>query len=167
MNDLSPKPPIWKRWWFWGIVVFVIIVTSRFEQNRTGGSGPRVDEALQPAQTLEYNLALLNAGGYVKDDDITVARFRTLLELLSEKFVEDRQQIANMTVKAQSMLRDKGVSESLLDIMEGMNGLFYSDVRDMKYAEYVAAYVTMRIQGLSHDDAIHSLRALLKSLGVF
>jgi len=51
MNDLSPKPPIWKRWWFWCITVVFIIVASRSGQNGTGKSVPRVEEASQPAQT--------------------------------------------------------------------------------------------------------------------
>lgn len=117
-------------------------------------------------KTLEYKLAVIDAGRYVRDDDITVARFRTLLELLSEKFIEDRQQIADMTVKAQSILRDKGVSESLLSIMEGINGVFYGDRGHQKYAEYVGAYVTLRIQGQTHDEAIRGLRAMLRSMGV-
>ena len=118
------------------------------------------------SESLEYQLATINAGGYVSRDHITVARFRSLLGQLSSTYVENKQQIADMSVKAQQLLRKDGVEESLLNIMEGMNQIFASRIENQKYAEYAAAYVSLRSKGQSHPEAIRGVQAILRGLGV-
>ena len=120
----------------------------------------------QASESLEYKLATINAGGYVSKDHITVARFRSLLNQLSATFLENKKQIADMSVTAQNLLRKEGVDESLLNIMEGMNQLFSRKIENQKYAEYAAAYVTLRGKGQSHMEALRGLQAILRSLGV-
>ena len=119
------------------------------------------------AKSLEYKLAVLDAGRSVPKDHITVARFRSLLKQLSDTYVENRMEIADATVTAQNLLRKDGIKESLLDIMEGMNQLFSKPIKNQKYIEYAAAYVTLRENGQSHSEAIRGLKALLKSMGVY
>lgn len=62
-------------------------------------------------ESLEYKLAVINAGRYVSQDHITVARFRSLLQQLSNTFIENKPQISDMTVKAQELLRKEGIEE--------------------------------------------------------
>lgn len=119
------------------------------------------------SDSLEYKLATINAKGYVSPDHLTVARFSRLLSQLSSTYVEDKQQIADMSVKAQQLLRDNGVEEDLLKIMEGLNQLFSRKIENQKYAEYASAYVTLRDKGQSHTEAINGLRALLQGIGVY
>jgi len=121
--------------------------------------------AVQASELLEYKLATINAGGYVSKEHVTVARFRSLLNQLSVTFVEDKEQIADMSVTAQNLLKKEGVEESLINIMEGMNQLFSKKIENQKYAEYAAAYVTLRGKGQSHTEAIRGLQAILRSLG--
>ena len=64
-------------------------------------------------ESLEYSLA-----NYVGKNDSFVARFRSLMKQLSAEYVKNRQQIADMMVKAQRMLRDERVRERMLNIME-------------------------------------------------
>jgi hypothetical protein len=71
--------------------------------------------------SLEYKLATVDHGSYVAQDDVTVARFRSLLAQLSSKYAETPKRIADISVKARDTLRGKGISESILNIMEGMN----------------------------------------------
>lgn len=117
-------------------------------------------------ESLEYQLATINAGGYISKDHITVARFRSLLGQLSLTYIESKQQIADMSVKAQQILKNNGIEENLLDIMEGLNQLFSRKIENQKYAEYVAAYVTLRSKGQSHTEAIRGLQAILHNMGV-
>jgi len=119
------------------------------------------------SDSLEFQLATINQKGYVSKDHISVARFRRLLEQLSSTYVEDRQQIADMSVKAQQILRDNGIEESLLTIMEGLNQILSMKLENQKYAEYVAFYVTLRDKGQSHSEAISGLKAILRGLGVY
>lgn len=115
---------------------------------------------------IEYELAVINAKGFVPKDHITVARFRSLLDQLTTTFVENRQQIADMTVKAQELLKKEGVQETLLNMMEGMNQLFLTPIANQRYAEYAAAYVTLRQKGDAHAVAIRGLQGILRGVGV-
>lgn len=116
------------------------------------------------SHSLEYKLASIDKGYEVLEDDITIARFRSLLNQLDDKFVEDRQQIADMSVKTQELLRDKGISESLLNIMEGINSILVTELESQKYAEYAGTYVTLRDSGMSHQEVIDGFNAMLESL---
>ncbi|WP_293006031.1 hypothetical protein [Nitrosomonas sp.] len=118
-------------------------------------------------ETLEYKLATINARSYVSKDHITVARFRSLLNQLASVYVEDKQQIADISVTAQEMLKKYGIEEALLNIMEGLNQLFATRIENQKYTEYAAAYVTLRSKGQSHSQAIGGLQAILRNLGVY
>lgn len=115
-------------------------------------------------ESIEYQLATINAGGYVSKDHITIARFRSVLDQLSSTYIENKQQIADMSVTAQQLLKKAGVEESLLKIMEGLNQLFANRIENQKYAEYAASYVTLRIKGQSHSEAIRGLQAILRGL---
>lgn len=117
--------------------------------------------------SLEYKLAVVDAGGFVSKDDITIARFRSLLRQLSEKYVESPQQIADMSVKAKELLREEGVSEKMLTMMEGLNQVFSTQVPNQRYSEYVSLYIGLRRQGQSHDASINGLRSILQGLGVY
>jgi hypothetical protein len=117
-------------------------------------------------ESIEYKLASVDAGHPVASHDITVARFRSLLEQLSTKYVEDKGKMAGMTVKAQQLLREQGVNEKMLNIMEGMNKIFSQPFPNQKCAEYVSFYIQFRTKGQSHDEAVNGLRTLLRTLGI-
>jgi len=120
-------------------------------------------QSRQPHISLEYQLATIDKG-YVSDTDPTITRFRSLLEQLSSTYVENRQSIADMTVAAQKLLREKyGISESLLTMMEGMNKVLYQRIPNQKYAEYITVYIQFRNKGMSHDEAVAGLAALIQS----
>lgn len=126
----------------------------------------RTVDAGQASASLEYKLATINAGTYVSENDITVARFRSLLNQLSSTYVEDRLTIAEMSVKAQQLLKREGIEESLLNIMEGMNQLLAGRLENQRYAEYVSMYVVLRTKGQSHSEAIRGLQGILRAMGV-
>lgn len=121
----------------------------------------------QSNKSIEYQLATINAGGYISPTDITVSQFRNLLSELSNKYVEDKQQVADMSVTAVNMLKKDGIDESLMNIMTGLNQLFYKKYENQKYAEYAAMYVSLRGEGYSHQGAIDGLKAILNSMGVY
>ena len=58
----------------------------------------------------------------------------------------------------------EGITESLLNIMEGMNGIFVSKISNQKYQEYVSAYIVLRDKWQSHQEAIAGLKALMSAL---
>jgi hypothetical protein len=117
-------------------------------------------------ESLEYKLAVIDSGGYVARDDLAVARFRSLLGQLDTKYVESPEEIANMSVKAQQVLRDKGISEPIRELMEGLNSVLDGPVGNQKYSEYAALYIQLRDSGRNHLQAVNVLRGSLRELGV-
>ncbi|MBO8152699.1 MAG: hypothetical protein H0Z30_09445 [Candidatus Marinimicrobia bacterium] len=117
--------------------------------------------------SIEYKLASIEVGYKVPQDHRLVKRFRTLLNQLDYKYVENRQEIADATVKGKQMLEERGIEEKMENIMEGMNLLFTSDIPNQKYTEYVAFYVVLRDKGMTHKESIDYMKSLLNSLGVY
>ena len=63
-----------------------------------------------------------------------------------------------MFVEAQRQLKQRGISESMLNLMEGMNQLIGPGKRDL-LSENLAVYVTVRSDlSLSHQQTIDSMR---------
>lgn len=110
----------------------------------------------------ERQLANIDAKQRVADDDITIARFRSLLNQLSETFSMRRQDIADKTVAIQQYLRKEGVEEKMLNMMEGINRIFPSNAGDWKYNTILAYYATFRIKGRSHFEAIDGIEAVVR-----
>ncbi|MCK4600400.1 hypothetical protein KAU37_11380 [Candidatus Bipolaricaulota bacterium] len=97
----------------------------------------------QTARPLEYQLALINVGRFVPEDDLSVARFRYLLRTIESKTFNTQQEIADMTVQGQKLLREEyGKEVKLLELMEAANDSIPPDYR-MKYAEVMAALVVL------------------------
>lgn len=140
------------------------ISETSLSPDRTAPKTPIINE---PAPTLEYQLATINAHGYIPQDHTTVMRFRSLLDQLSTTYIESKQQIADMTIMARELLKKDGIEESPLNIMEGMNQLFSTKIENQKYAEYVSAYVALRSKGRTHTDAILGLQEVLHRMGVY
>lgn len=150
----------------WMILTFffaAIFLTSCGGGGESGSQQAEQQKASQP-MPLEHKLAIIDKG-YVTRDDITVTRFRTLLDQLSSKYNETRQKISDVTVGGQSLLRDKyGIEESLLNIMEDMNQVLITKV-DPSYPVYATAYVHLRKTGISRQQAIIGIESFIKSQG--
>jgi hypothetical protein len=118
------------------------------------------------AESLEHDLAVINAKGYVADDDITIKRFRALLRQLDATFPENQQQIADSSVWAIDKLKEDGIDQNLLALMEGMNQLFSRPIKNQDYRSYLASYLTIRLKGFSHAECIDGLKAMIHGLGI-
>ena len=94
------------------LIVLSAYAQSAFAQSSAGSSEP----------ALEYQLAVINKGHYVNADDITVVRFRYLLNSLASKTTSSKQEIADITVKARQIARDEyGKQLTILGLMEDAN----------------------------------------------
>lgn len=128
-------------------------------------------EPQRAQESVEYKLATLDREGYVAADDVSVARFRELLRQLSAKYAETPQSLGNMSVKCRNALRDRGISESITNIMEGLNQLAdrpggaQSYGKD-PYPSLLTLYVVLRTSGKSHAAAIENLSGVLGELGL-
>jgi len=114
------------------------------------------------AEPLEYQLAVINKKDSVQKNDAIIDRFRSLLEQLSQKYIEDPQKITNMSVIVRDQMKAKGIDESLVNIMEGMNQLLWPlEFEKRRYAEYAYAYVSLRNKGFTHRESIDRLQYII------
>jgi hypothetical protein len=91
-------------------------------------------------------------------------RFKSLLQQLDEKYEENDQAIVGMTTATHYKLKQKGVSVSLLTIMEGMNQIAPPGQKDLKYLDCSGLYVASRTKGGSHQQAIADVRAKVPAI---
>jgi hypothetical protein len=146
--------------------IVAIVALLIFNTTACDPSGSPVGTSSADSKPLEVELATIEYG-YVGDDDIRVARFRTLLDQLSATYSSSKQQIADQTVKGQQMLREKGTSESLTNIMQSLNGLptTATGVGKGDYSQWLAMYIVFREEGMSDDQAAKSLDGMAQAFG--
>ena len=116
----------------------------------------------------EKQLAFLNDPGsdWYHLDARIVARFKSLLNQLSHEYPETPKEIADSTVRAQSVSEEEGVGESLLSIMESVNRIAVGLGPDFNatYRDIAIAYITLRIKGYSAQEAAENLRDLYMTI---
>ena len=99
------------------VILGIAVIASLTDGGGDGGGG-EPGTAPGDGQSIEYKLAVVNAGRDISEDDITVARFRTLLDRLEVKCLNGRQHLADMAVAARDLLREQGIDRKPLAIME-------------------------------------------------
>jgi len=108
-----------------GTLLMMGLVKSCLEEEKVStGSGNRfvVSSRRQEKRTPEHNLAIIHEGWKVPEDHTTVFRFRYLLQQLDAQCIQSKEEIADMTVNAQQVIREKrGIKMNLLSMMEEMN----------------------------------------------
>lgn len=142
---------------FWIIVIWTVLLVF-------AGIWKEKPAANAVAETPEYKLAVYNARDYVSQDDKNVNRLQSALDRLSEHFVEDRQQMVNISLIAYKKVNVLGAKdESLVSIMEDMDKVFcYNDVKNQNYGEYAAIYIRLRMGGQSRKQAIETLQTIVR-----
>jgi len=126
-----------------GLAFFIIIGVGSDDSGTSTSSSSSSRSKTSGNETLEYQLAVINKGGYVVQSDITVTRFRYLLETLERKTINSRQEIADMSVAAITGLRERyGRDVSLLQFMEGLDSSISAGAK-VDYAIASAAYMQL------------------------
>lgn len=77
--------------------------------------------AVEEYKTPEHILAALEKGMEVGNDDPSVSRFRMLLNDISAKCVNDREEISETTIEIQEILEQRGIRISLSELLTRIN----------------------------------------------
>jgi hypothetical protein len=107
------------------------------------------------------NLAIL-AGE--RDDTLKINRYKSLLSQLSNTYTDNEEHIAGTAYAVQGFLKDKGISETTLNVLEGLNSIFPGRVPNQKIDEWAKSYMILRDKGQSHEQAVAGLAALAGAL---
>ena len=127
---------------FLAILGQIISSTDEPDNNKTEHSA---STKLEPKKSLEYQLAVINNGGYVSENHTTINRFRYLLEILNSKTTNSKQEIADMSVAGIRLLKDKyGIEMSLLTFMESVDASISNNPEiKFDYADVATAFVQL------------------------
>lgn len=92
---------------------------------------------------IAHQLAVINAGTPVRDNDININRFRFLLKTIDSKTTETQQEIADQTVTGWNLMRkDFGKDVSLLEFMETANNSIPANYPG-KYSDIVVSLIIL------------------------
>lgn len=92
---------------------------KNYDKSLGSNSSDKVEDKYSNIPT-EQKLAILDAETYVDNSDIKVLRIKSLLTDLASMYNEPIDSIAEYTSKAQSVLHDRGIKESCLNILTDM-----------------------------------------------
>jgi hypothetical protein len=95
--------------------------------------------------------------------DMITKRFRSLLGQLTESRQLTANKVADEIVLAKEELANKGVSEDLLELFEGMNQIENASGHP-PLEDSLASYLVLRDGGMSHRQAIEGLQSLIQKL---
>lgn len=105
------------------------------------------------AQDISYSLAVIEDGGYVSRDDALVKRFANLVSQLKTKYYPlTKQKIGDMTAKLKEMTDKRGLTISLVKVMEGA-----LQVKNIKYSKYLGSYLLLKEKGYTHSEIVTAI----------
>lgn len=113
-----------------------------------------VTEPTTASTTSKSNAEMLA----VLDGSGNVARYESMLQQLSVAFRVDEKTIADQTAGSVQTLKESGIDESFMNIMEGI--LSISAPIKGSYLDTMTAYVTLRIRGNNHRETVSSIEAM-------
>ena len=92
------------------------------------------------------------------DGSGNTARYQSLLQQLSSAFNTNDKNIADLTAGAVHTLKEEGITESFLSILEGVNRISASI--NGSYNDTMTVYVALRIKSYTHKDAINNIESM-------
>lgn len=105
-------------------------------------------------QSVAYQLATLDKGSYISEDDISIKRYSHLLNGLDIKYNQNKKEIGNMTYKAKMNLEEIGIDLNMLFLMEELSR--QPRLRNGNYAEVMAVYITLRRSNFTHSEILEN-----------
>ncbi|MCJ7449358.1 MAG: hypothetical protein MUO72_16910 [Bacteroidales bacterium] len=112
-------------------------------------------------QSLGCKMATVDTKKYYTETDPLVKRYNNMFNQLDVKYLETKDQIADMTVTAKNELENIGLSEPMINIMEGICRLTDTKTKSKRYSENVSCYIIFRSQGFNHSDTLKKMQDLL------
>jgi GMP synthase PP-ATPase subunit len=107
--------------------------------------------------TIEYQLAIFNAKGFVKKEDPSVYNFRFILNKLQTKFIDSDIVIANVSAKMYDTLKSEvKINESFVQFIEGLYDINHKE-KKISAIDCIAGYTYLRSEFLNHNDAIKKM----------
>jgi len=100
--------------------------------------------------SFAYQLAVVQTGAPVPEDDPLVGQFDEVLNSLEATCPESRERLANMGVKGREILLEEGIDESLLEHFKNWRLAVQDEAQEGEFAKcssVLSAYIASRAEG--------------------
>jgi len=119
------------------IVAFLIFFSFAFACSDSSPEEPK-------DPSVEYQLAVINEGGYIEENDPVVDEFKSLVESIDKKVVEGPTEIGDILVTGQEILADKyDIRISLLELTRNLEESLLDDSTNLNFEEIAVAYIVI------------------------
>lgn len=93
-------------------------------------------------QTVEHQIASIDAGGFIAKDDITVTKTRYLLASIQSTTDTPARSIGNMAAKTSDLIKEKyGKKITILEILEAVNASENIHNKTISISDFLAFYI--------------------------
>ncbi len=93
----------------------------------------------------EYQLAVIDAGGFVPLDDPSIDTYAILLDSLGAKCSEERSLIGDQAVVAAQLLAEEGIAVSALEALQGFDDSIPEESPVFSCSEVAAAWIALMV----------------------
>ncbi|MEX0833596.1 MAG: hypothetical protein WD276_06965 [Actinomycetota bacterium] len=95
-------------------------------------------------RTVPCKAATLDQGTYVAPDDPVIFEYQQAFEALQKNCSDSEERLADMAVVSQQQMQERGVTESLLSILEAVDASIPARLSQKTCADIFASYVVLR-----------------------
>ncbi|MCH8066918.1 MAG: hypothetical protein IIC90_14030, partial [Chloroflexi bacterium] len=117
------------------------------QQEQSRQEPPPKDTGRYSDSDVEYQLAVVDKGGFVATDDSSIDLYDRALDRAERKCTDNRRRIGDYAVKAQQLLEERGIRASILELINAIDQSIPAEIAPTSCADIVAALVTLMIGG--------------------
>lgn len=116
----------------------------------SGDAATPVTPETQPGygeNDIEYQLAVVDSGGFVDPSDPTIDRYDRALNHLEDKCGDDRRMLGDMAVRSVQLLDEEGISSTALEVLTAADSSIPADmVRQDSCSDTFATLIALMSQ---------------------
>lgn len=112
-------------------------------------------------KTFGQKLATTQSGSPISENDPLTKRFDNVLKNLDTKYIENKEQITELTITTWVELRLSGIDDPMYNIMEGINGLTDLKTQKKLYHDNIVIFKVLRKECPNYLCAMNSVQNLL------
>lgn len=116
--------------------------------------------------SIENQFASMNANKLLRANDPAVTKAKILLDRASEQYGQPQKEIADLTWRYYQVLRDDGIEESPMELLQSMILLANDKSVPLQgyYKIVLSTYLNLRKKGNAREEAVIGLRAFFRGI---
>ena len=117
------------------------------QQEQSRQEPPPRDTGRYSDSDVEYQLAVVDKGGFVATDDSSIDLYDRALDRAERKCTDNRRRIGDYAVKDQQLLEERGIRASILELINAIDQSIPAEIAPTSCADIAALLVTLMVGG--------------------